>query len=145
MSAMTNYMENKIVDWLLRAQALTPPAIFYVALFTTAPGETGGGVEVSGGAYARVAITGSLANWAGTQGPGTTAVSSGTGGQTSNNGVITFPAPTANWGSVTHWALFDAATGGNMWLFGTLTQPKNINSGDAAPAFPAGALTITAS
>lgn len=75
----------------------------YFALFTSDPTETGAaGTEITGGAYARVAVTASLANFAGTQSAGSTTASSGTGGTTSNNGTITFPAPTANWGSVTH-------------------------------------------
>lgn len=142
MSALTNYAENKIVDALLRGQALGAPATFYVALFTVDTSDAGGGTEVAGGGYARVAIACSLGNWAGTQAAGSTTASTGTGGTTSNNIVITYPAPTANWGQVTGWALFDAATGGNPWMYSALTTPKTVNNGDAAPSFPIGALTF---
>ena len=143
MSSATNYLENKIVDWLFRGQAFAPPATLYVALFTAAPSDAGGGTEVTGGAYARVAVASSLADWAGTQSAGSVVASTGTGGQTSNNAPITFPAPTANWGSVTHFAIFDAASGGNMLFWAPLTAAKTINNGDAAPAFPAGTLLAT--
>jgi len=96
MSALSDYLENKLIDHILRGQTLTAPANVWIALFTAAPNDAGGGTEVSGGSYARVQVASSLANWAGTQGAGTTTASSGTGGQTSNNGAITFPAPTAN-------------------------------------------------
>jgi hypothetical protein len=141
--ALTNYAENKIVDAVFRGQTLGAPATFYVALYTAACNDAGGGTEVTGGSYARVAVTSSLANWAGTQSAGSTTASSGTGGQTSNNAAITFPAPTANWGTVTHFALLDASTAGNMWVCQSLTASKTINSGDSAPSFAIGALTVT--
>lgn len=142
MTALTNFAENKIIDALLRAQAIGTPATWYVGLFTAAPSDTGGGTEVSGGSYARVAVTASLANFAGTQSAGSTTASSGTGGTSSNNGAITFPAPTANWGVVTHFGIFDASSGGNLWIWGALTVSKTINNGDAAPSFAAAALTF---
>ena len=142
MSAMTDYLENKIVDWLLRGQAFTPPATVYVGLFAAAPSDAGGGTEVTGGSYARVAVSSSLANWAGTQAAASTVASSGTSGTTSNNAAITFPAPTANWGTVTHFGVFDASTAGNLLFEAAMTTSKTINSGDAAPSFAAAALTF---
>ena len=142
MTALSDYVENGIIDWLLRGQAFTPPATVYVGLLTAAPSDAGGGTEVTGGSYARVAVTSSLANWAGTQSAGSTVASSGTGGTTSNNGAITFPAPTANWGVVTHIGLYDAASAGNLIIHTALTTPKTINNGDAAPSFAAAALTF---
>lgn len=141
MGAKADYLENKLLDFFLRGQAYTPPATVYVALFTASPSDSGGGTEVSGGSYARVAVSCSLANWAGTQAAGSTTASSGTGGTTSNNGTITFPAPTASWGSVTAFGAFDASTGGNLLFYAALATPKTINSGDAAPSFAPGALT----
>ncbi len=144
MSNLTNFAENKLVDAVLRAQAIGTPATWHVALFTSDPTETGSaGTEVSGGSYARVAVTASLANFAGTQSAGSTTASSGTGGASSNNGVITFPAPTANWGVITHWMLMDASSGGNGWIYAPLTASKTVNNGDAAPSFAIGALTFT--
>lgn len=135
MAMLSDYLENKLIDQLFRGQAFSFPATLHVALLTAAPSDTGGGTEVSGGSYARVAVANSLANWAGTQGAGTTTASSGTGGTTSNNGNITFPAPTANWGAVSHFAVYDAASSGNLLLWGALSANKTINNGDAAPVF----------
>jgi hypothetical protein len=143
MANMTDYLENKLIDWLLRAQSFTPPTDLYIALFTAAPADAGGGTEVSGGSYARVQVTSALAAWAGTQSAGSTTASSGTGGQTSNNAAVAFPAPTANWGSITHFAIMDAASSGNMLFWGALSVAKTVNNGDAAPQFIAGALTLT--
>jgi hypothetical protein len=140
--SFTDYAENRIVDWLFRGQTFTPPATIHVALHTASCSDSATGTEVTGGSYARVAVASSLANWAGTQGAGTTVASTGTSGTTSNNGVLTFPAPTANWGSVTHFSLMDASTAGNQIICQALTVAKTINNGDAAPSFAAGALTI---
>ena len=155
MAALTSFMENHVIDWLLRAQAIgitgataaaaTGPATVYVALYTTNPTATTTGTEVSGGSYARVAVTSALTAWAGTQGAATTVVSSGTTGQTSNNTILTFPAPTAAWGVITGFAMLDALTLGNMLIFGALTTSKTVNSGDAAPSFAAAALTFSLS
>lgn len=142
MGAKSDYLENKLIDFLLRGQAFTAPATVYVGLLTATPSDAGGGTEVTGGSYARVAVTSSLANWAGTQSAGSTTASTGTGGTTSNNGAITFPAPTANWGTVVAFGLYDAASAGNLLYWSALTTNKTINNGDAAPSFAAGALTI---
>lgn len=97
-------------------------------------------VEPSGGAYARVQIASSLANWSGTQGAGTTTASTGTGGEVSNNNSVAFPAPVgANWGFAWGLAYYDASTAGNAWAWGPLGTPKTINDGDSAPTFPAAA------
>ncbi len=152
MAAMSDFLENKLIDWLLRAQAIgitgasaaagTGPTSVYVALLTAAPSDTGGGTEVTGGSYARVAVVSSLANWAGTQSAGSTSASSGTSGTTSNNNAITFPSPTANWGVVTHIAIYDASSSGNLLFWGALSVSKTVNNGDAAPSFAAAALSI---
>lgn len=142
MAALTDHLENKLIDWLLRGQTYTPPATVHVGLLTAAPADGGGGTEVSGGSYARAAVTSALANWAGTQAAGSTVASSGSSGSTSNNAAIAFPAPTASWGVVTHFGLYDAASGGNLLIHGALSVPKTINSGDAAPSFAAGALSV---
>lgn len=143
MAALSDYLENKVIDWLLRGQTFAPPATIYVGLFTTnANDANAGAVEVAGGSYARAAVTSSLVNWAGTQGPASAVASSGTSGTTSNNGAISFPAPTASWGTITGFATFDAATGGNEFFYAAMTTSKTVNSGDPAPIFPAAALSF---
>jgi hypothetical protein len=142
MSAMSDYLENKLIDQLFRGQAAPTTTTLYVGLLTAAPSDTGGGTEVSGGLYARVSVGSSLANWAGTQSAGSTVASSGTGGQTSNNAAITFPTPSAGWGTVTHFGIYDAASGGNLLFWGALTIAKTINQADTV-TFPAASLSIT--
>lgn len=140
MSAFTDYAENKLCDHLFRAQTFSAPATLYVALFTASPTDAGGGTECTGGDYARVAVTCSLTNWSGTQGAGTTAASSGTSGTISNNISVTFPTPTASWGTVVAVGLCDAASAGNLLLYGAVSPSKTINNGDAAPQFAPGDL-----
>ncbi len=152
MASMSDFLENKVIDFLFRAQALgitgasagagTGPTNLYVGLFTAAPSDSGGGTEVSGNNYARVEVASSLANWAGTQSAGSTAASSGTGGVTSNNGAVAFPTPSATWGTVTHFGIFDASTAGNLLFHAALTTSKVINSGDTV-SYAAGALSVT--
>jgi hypothetical protein len=127
--------ENGIVN-ALRGTALTIPATLYVGLSTAACSDSGVGTEVSGGSYARVAVTTGTGAWAATN---------GTNGITSNVAAITFPAPTANWGTVTHWFIADASTAGNVYVCAALTSSRTINNGDGAPSFAIGALTITIS
>jgi len=142
MANATNYLENKLVDHLFRTASLAKPAALWVALFTAAPSDAGGGTEVAGGGYGRVNVPPGDLNWAATQG-GTSGVSSGTGGVTANAAVITFPVPSAAWGTVTHFAIFDAATGGNPLVWGPLVAARDILNGDPAPRFPANSLTVT--
>jgi len=139
--AVGSTLTDNTVTWTV-ISVLPAYLTLYFALFTVAPGETGGGTEVTGGSYARVAVTCSLTNFAGTQSAGSTTASSGTGGTTSNNGAITFPTPTANWGSVVAIGVFDLVTGGNLINYGTLTTPKTVNNGDPAPSFAAAAYSF---
>ncbi len=144
MAAMTDFLENKILDYLFRGTSFgTMPTTLYVALYTTTPTDVGGGVEVTGGSYARCAVASNLTNWAGTQGSATTAVSSGNTGTTSNNIALNFPTPSASWGTVRGFAIMDASTGGNMWIYGALSAEKPVSFGDAAPSFAISQLQIT--
>jgi hypothetical protein len=140
----SDYLENKIIDHLFRTASFTKPSALYVALFTAAPSDAAGGTEVSGGGYARVNLAPLDTNWKATQG-GTSGVSSGTGGATANAVAITFPAPSANWGTVTHFGIFDASSGGNLLIWDVLTASRTILSGDPAPSFAVDQLTITVS
>lgn len=134
MSAMTDYLEGEIIKHIFRTGSFTKPAGLYIALFTTEGDEDSSGTEVSGGSYARALAPPGDANWS--------APASGNG-TTSNIAEIAFPAaPTADWGRATHWAIFDAATGGNRLIYAPLTAAKNINAGDPAPIFPPGMLTF---
>lgn len=140
--SLSDYVENNAIDYIFRAQTWTIAANFHVGLSTAACSDSSVGTEVTGGSYARVSVARSLANWAGTQSAGSTTASTGTGGQTSNNIAINFPTPSAGWGTVTHFFISDAASGGNLILCQALTTSKTINSGDTV-SFAIGALTVT--
>jgi len=144
MSQMSDYLENKLIDHLFRTSAYTAPAGIHVALGTAAA--DGSFTEIAAtGNYARASCGKADASWNATQG-GTSGASSGTGGGTANAGIVSFGTPSANWNSgndITHFALYDAASAGNMLFYGTLTTAKRVYSGDAAPTFPAGSLTVT--
>lgn len=143
MACLSRYLRNKLVDHLLRQQTYTPPTSVWVGLFTTLPTDgVNEGVEVAAGDYARVEIPCGLAYWAGTQGLGTTAVSSGDFAVTSNNQYAQFSAPLSPWGTVIGVGLWDAATAGNLLLWGPLAVSKSPTTGDNPQVFPAGSLLI---
>lgn len=135
--AMSDYLEDALINHLFRTTNYTPPTTLYFALFTAAPSDAGGGTEVSGGSYAREGVARANANFDAT---------SGTDGQTANTSAITWTtAPTADWGTVTHVGVFDAASAGNLLFHGALTTSRTVSNGDAAPEFAAGAFTFTLS
>lgn len=134
MSKMSDYLEVELRKHLFRTGSFTKPSALHISLHTADPTDAGSGTEVSGGSYARVQRDPLDANWTG---------ASSTDGLTDNAAAITFPAPTANWGVVTHFGIWDASTAGNLLIHGALTTPKTINNGDAAPSFATGALDIT--
>jgi hypothetical protein len=124
----SDFLENKLLDHMLGKTAYTMPTV-YVGLYTAAPTDAGGGTEVSGGAYARVATTGATWNAA-------------SAGSSSNAAAVTFPTASASWGTVTHFGLFDAASAGNMLRWGALTTSKTVGNGDT-PSFGIGTLVLT--
>lgn len=129
MSSFTDYTEDLVLEWLLTTNSATRPTAWYVGLFTAAPSDTGGGTEVSGNGYARTAATFTV---------------SGTNPTTAtNSGAIEFPTATGgNWGTITHIAIFDASTSGNMLAWAQLTTSKTIDEGDVL-RIPTGDLDIT--
>ena len=138
--ALSDYLENALIDHVFRATAYTAPVTVYVELYTSACSDSARGTEVSGGSYARVGVTSGLTAWTGTHGT-VTGASSGTGGTAGNAASVNFPTPSAGWGLVTHIGLSDASTAGNLLVCTALTTSKTINSGDTV-SFAAGALTV---
>jgi hypothetical protein len=132
MAAMCDFLEAELRKHIFRTGSYTKPTDLTFHLYTAAPGEAGGGTEVTGGSYAAVSRPPLDANWT---------AASATDGLTDNAADITYPAPTANWGVVTHTAVKDQVP--NFLFHGALTAPKTINSGDAAPKFPIGAFDVT--
>lgn len=125
--SFSNYLENELLDHLLKTGAYSVPTNIYIALSTADPGESGGTIaEPSGNNYARTACN----TW-------DTAAS----GQSANTGAVTFPQASGSWGTISHFALYDASTSGNMLAYGSLAVSKAIGSGDTAQ-FAAGAITI---
>lgn len=124
--AFSNYLENQVMNHILRNIPYTSPAAVYVALYTSDPTADNTGTEVSGGGYARQQVT----------------FGAPTDGVVSNTADINFPVATADWGTITHAAIFDAATGGNMLIYGPLNAAKTISAGDQY-RIPAGQLTVS--
>ena len=125
--SFSNFLETEILDHVFAGAAYTAPTTKYLALFTTAPGETGGGTEVttSGTAYARETVAFTT-----------------TGNTTSNNAAVEYSTATASFGTVTHVGVFDAATSGNLMAYATLSSSKTIDTGDVFRV-PTGDLDIT--
>lgn len=140
---MSDYLSNKLIDLLFRAEAYAWPATLYAALYTAPPNNAGGGTEVASGSYARASIASSMAAWSGTQAAGSTIASSGIAGRISNNAALTYPVPTGTWGTVGHEGLLDAATLGNLMWWRALASPKSIQAGGSAPSHPANTMGIT--
>jgi hypothetical protein len=130
MSAFSDYLENKVLDHILGAVAYTPPSTVYFALYVTSPSDSGGGVEVAGGGYARVAVVNNVTNW-----PAAVA------GSKRNASTITFEQATAAWGTISAIGILDAANGGNL-LFWTAISPRAVVIGDI-PRFNTTGVTIT--
>ena len=125
--SFTNFLETEILDHVFAGSAYTAPATLYLALYTAAPGETGGGTEVStsGTAYARQTVAFTT-----------------TGNTTSNTAAVEYPTATASFGTVTHVGVFDAATSGNLMAYAALSASKTIDTGDVFRV-PAADLDIT--
>lgn len=134
MANASDYLEVELRKHLFRTGSFTKPTVLGVALFTVTPSDSGGGTEVTGGAYARVDRPPLDANWT---------AASATDGLTDNAATITFPTPTANWGTVVAFGIFDATTAGNLLVWGPITPNKTVNNGDPAPSFAVGALDVT--
>lgn len=141
-TALSDKWENNLIDGIFRGQTVTFPATQYIGLTTDACTDASLGTEPSGNGYARVAVTSSMANWAGTQAAASTTASTGTGGTTSNNVAITYPTSAGSWGTVVAVRLYDAASAGNMIACIALTASLNVSGSGFTPSFPAASLTF---
>jgi hypothetical protein len=126
MSELSNYLENALVNATLRATTYTSPATVYVALFTTDPTDADSGTEVSGGAYARTAVT----------------FAAPSNGVTTNSADVTFPTCTLAWGIVTHIGIYDALTSGNLLYHTPLDASKTVDTADIFK-ISSGSLSVT--
>jgi hypothetical protein len=128
MAALSDYAEKLLLDFLMTTGTATRPTNWYVALYTAAPSDSGGGTEVSTGGYARQSVTFDAA--------------SSPGGTTSNSGEVSFTASGADYGTVTHMGIFDAASSGNLLWHGALTASKTVADGDTL-TFAVGNIDLT--
>jgi hypothetical protein len=128
MAALSDYAEKLLLDWSMTTGSATRPTAWYVALYTSAPTDAGGGTEVSGGGYARQSVTFAAA----TSGAGTT----------SNTGDVSWTASGAAFGTVVAIGIFDASTSGNLLWHGNMTASKTIADGDTLE-FSAGNIDLT--
>jgi hypothetical protein len=125
MTGLTDYSADNVLNYIVGKTAMPSLPTTYLALFTAIGTDAGTGfTEVSGGSYARVALAG---DWNAASGSSPSAIT--------NSATITFPTPTANWGTVIAWGIYDASSGGNLlawdylgnfsWLpaFVTLASP----------------------
>ena len=127
MSAMSDYLENAFLNHFTGTTSTTMPAAVYLGLSTASMNDDNSGTELSGSGYAREAITFAAAASA----------------SISNNASVEFNSATGSWGTVSHWAIYDASTGGNQLFHGSFATGKTIATGDILKV-ASGALTITA-
>ena len=114
MTAMSNYLENALINATLRNTSYTSPSTVYVALFTSDPTDAGSGTECTGGAYVRQSAT----------------FGAPSDGASSISADVEFPQATGSWGTLTHFGIFDASSSGNLLYHGALTASKTIATGD---------------
>jgi hypothetical protein len=114
MAEMSNYLETALINGTLRGTTYTAPTTVYVGLYTSDPTDADTGTEVTGGSYARQAVTfGAPSN-----------------GVSTNTAAIEFPQATGTWGTVGWIGIEDASTGGNLLYHTALDASKTIATGD---------------
>jgi hypothetical protein len=128
MAALSDHAEKLLLDFLMTTGTATRPTNWYVALYTAAPSDSGGGTEVSGAGYARQSVAFDAA--------------ATPGGTTSNSADVSFTAAGGNYGTVTHLGIFDASSSGNLLWHGALTADKTVEDGDTI-TFTAGNIDLT--
>jgi hypothetical protein len=128
MAGFSDYLEDKVLDHVFGGNAYTAPSTLYVALYTVAPTDTGGGTEVSGGSYARQS--------------GAFTVSGTNPTTASNTAAIEYPTATADYGTVVAVGILDASSSGNLLAYADLTTSKVVSNGDVF-RFNTGDLDIT--
>jgi hypothetical protein len=114
MAEMSNYLENALINATLRNTSYTSPTTVYIGLYTSDPTDADTGTEVSGGSYARVAVT----------------FGAPSDGVSTNSAAVEFPQATGSWGTVGWIGIEDSLTGGNLLYHTALDASKTIASGD---------------
>ena len=131
MAGLSHYMTEQVLDGIFNGGTITPPTEMWFALYNTNPAAANTGTEVSGGGYARVQIT------------DMTAADLVSAKMTvANSADVQMAAASGNWTTANYWAILDAETGGNLWVFAPLLAAANVTVGQQ-PLFAAGDLKIT--
>ncbi len=125
MAGKTRYLEHAVLNQVLRGVAGPTPSAVYVGLFTSPPSDLGGGTEVSASGYARSAAT----------------FAAPVNGVCNSTNIVAYSQAPVSWGTVTHWGLFDQASGGNLLYWSTLNVQRVVDAGTVL-SFPAGALVV---
>lgn len=125
MSSFSDYLENAVLNHVFRNTSLTSPTTVYLSLYTVTPSDAGGGTEVTGGGYARQAIT----------------FGAPSAGAIANTVAVAFTATGANFGTVVAVGIHDALTTGNLLAWDGITSAV-INDGDTIN-FPIGDIDVT--
>jgi len=128
MANISDYAEKLLLDWMMTTGSATRPTAWFLALYTAAPNDAGGGTEVSGNGYSRQAIAFDAA--------------ATPGGTTSNSGAVSFTASGGDWGAITHFGIHDASTSGNLLWHMPLTTSRTINDTDTLNV-ASGAIVLT--
>ena len=126
MAELSDYLENKLLDHVLRNVSYTSPTTVFMGLYTSDPGDDNSGTECTGGAYARQVVS----------------VTTASDGIVTSSADVTFPQATDNWGTISHIGLLDALSSGNLMMHTPLTTSKTIDEGDIFKV-PLGQLTAS--
>lgn len=125
----SDYLEQKLLNHVLRGIPYSAPPAVYMALYAVnPPTDAGGGTEVSGGSYTRQTVTFGVP----------------VGDTSSNSADVLYPVATVDWGNIVAFGIFDAAVAGNLLHHALLTAPRNILATDQL-RFPAGSISISES
>ena len=126
MAEFSDYLENNVLDHVLRNVSYSSPTTVYVGLYTSDPTDTNSGTEVTGGSYARQILS----------------VTTASAGIVTSSADVTFPQATGSWGTISHLGILDALTSGNLLMHTPLTTSKTIDNGDILK-ISSGNLTVT--
>jgi hypothetical protein len=126
MSEMSNYLEDALINAVLRNTSYTSPTTCFVSLHTADPTDDGSGTEISGGSYARTAVT----------------MGAPSNGVSTNSAAVEFPQATGSWGTVSHIGIWDAVSTGNLLFHTALDSSKAIETGDIFK-IASGSLSVT--
>lgn len=110
----TNFLEDKFLLASLTGNTYTGNGTVYLALYSTAPGESGSGTELSGSGYSRQSIA--------------FTVNTGNGVATNTANVV-FGNATADWSTAVAYGVIDAPSGGNILYTGNLTPSQTLLNG----------------